>query len=84
MTRCSVREETLLDVRAIAAVTRLAFDGRQVEVDMIDAIRDSSEYVPGLPLVAEMDGEIVGHCMLGRKQLAGKPLVHGDCHTTTS
>lgn len=73
MTRCTVREETPLDARAIAAVTRLAFGGRQVEVDMIDAIRDSSEYVPGLSLVAEVDGDIVGHCMLGRKQLAGKP-----------
>lgn len=69
---CTVREETPLDHGAIASVIRLAFGGRQVEVDMFEAIRTSDEYVPGLSLVAELDGELVGHCVLGRKWLAGR------------
>lgn len=72
MTRCIVREETPLDHNEIAAVTHAAFGGRQVEVDLIDAIRNSDDYVSGLSLVAELDGVVVGHCILGRKYLAGK------------
>ncbi|GAB3911897.1 N-acetyltransferase [Microlunatus endophyticus] len=69
----TIRMETPFDYSAIAVVTRLAFGGRQIEVDMIEAIRHSDEYVPGLAFVAEVSDEIVGHCMLGRKRLAGKP-----------
>ena len=72
MTDCIIREEEPLDFNEIAAVTQVAFGGRQVEVDMVEAIRDSDEYVPELSLVAELDGEVVGHCMLGRKHLAGR------------
>lgn len=67
MTRCIVREETPLDHNEIAAVTHAAFGGRQAEVDLIDAIRNSDEYVPGLSLVAELDGVVVGRCMLWPK-----------------
>jgi len=73
MTGCTVREESRLDHSAIAAVTHAAFGGRQVEVEMIDAIRNCDEYVPGLSLVADIDGDVVGHCMLGRKHLAARP-----------
>lgn len=68
---CRVRPETEPDAALIAEVTRLAFGGRQVEVDMVEAIRSSAEYVPSLSLVAVVDDVVVGHCMLGRK-----PLLH--------
>ncbi|MBE1603623.1 GNAT family N-acetyltransferase [Actinopolymorpha pittospori] len=68
---CAVRPETAADIARIADVTRLAFGERQIEVDMVAAIRTSDEYVPELSLVAEVDGTVVGHCMLGRKALLG-------------
>ncbi|GAA4987212.1 N-acetyltransferase [Actinopolymorpha pittospori] len=70
-TCCVVRPETAADIARVADVTRLAFGGRQIEVDMVAAIRASDEYVPELSLVAEVDGTVVGHCMLGRKALLG-------------
>ncbi|SDT29460.1 GNAT family N-acetyltransferase [Microlunatus soli] len=70
----TVRPETDADVGAIAAVTRLAFDGRQVEVDMVAAIRSSDGFVPELSLVADLDGAVIGHCLLGRKILGGRPM----------
>lgn len=70
----SIRAETAADVAAIAEVTRLAFDGRQFEVDMVAGIRASEQFVPELSLVAERDGVVVGHCMLGRKVLAGRAM----------
>ena len=71
MTRCLIRPETPADVALIAEITRPAFSGRQVEVDMVAAIRASEEYIPELSLVAEVDGTAIGHCMLGRKPLLG-------------
>ena len=40
--------------------------GSPVEADLVDRIRASPEYVPEMALVAELDGEIVGHVMISR------------------
>ncbi|GAB3753719.1 GNAT family N-acetyltransferase [Microlunatus parietis] len=67
-----IRPERAADVERIDALTRLAFDGREVEVDMITRIRASADFIPELSLVAEAGDQLVGHCLLARKTLRGK------------
>ena len=58
-----IRAETQADHDAIAAVTRAAF-GKDVEVQMIEAIRASDGFVPELSLVAADGGPVIGHVLL--------------------
>jgi putative acetyltransferase len=76
----AVRPETSDDHAVIAAITEAAF-GRPVEARMIEAVRDSDGFVPDLSLVADENGEIVGHVLLsyvsledGRRLLALGPI----------
>ncbi len=66
----SIRPERPDDHPAIARVVGDAF-GSQTEVELVERIRASPEYLPELALVAELDGEIVGHIMI-----SGCTLVH--------
>jgi putative acetyltransferase len=66
-----IRTETPVDREAIAAVTAAAF-GKEREARIVEAIRRSDRFVPDLSLVAEQDGEIVGHAMLSYVDLAGR------------
>ena len=50
-------------MRRFDGVVSAAFKS-QVEADLVDRIRASPEYVPELALVAEVDGEVVGHVMI--------------------
>ena len=59
----SIRAETLSDRDAIRDVTAAAF-GREQEARLVDAIRESENFVPELSLVAEHDGLVVGHVLL--------------------
>jgi len=58
-----IRPESADDHAAIRRVVAAAF-GSHVEADLVEHIRASPEYVPQLALVAEIDGEIVGHVMI--------------------
>jgi putative acetyltransferase len=58
-----VRAERPEDYDAIADVVEAAF-GSPSEARLVDAIRASTNYVPELSLVAELDGRIVGHVMI--------------------
>lgn len=58
-----IRPERTDDHPAIAVVVGAAFGG-QVEARLVEAIRSSSGYRPALSLVAERDGEVVGHVMI--------------------
>ena len=69
-----VRTERPGDEERIAAVHRGAF-GKDEEARIVDALRTSAEYLPELSLVAEVDGEIVGHVVLSRGGLDGRPAV---------
>ena len=57
-----VRTETAADREAVARVTTEAFGG-DGEARLIDVIRASDGYLPDLSLVAEVDGEVVGHIL---------------------
>ncbi len=58
-----IRRETAGDFAAIGRVVAAAF-GSQVEAVLVDRIRASPEYVPEMALVAEIEGEVVGHVMI--------------------
>ncbi len=64
----NIRPEAPADGPAIAAVVESAF-GSPVEAQLVEAIRASSSYVPELSLVAEVDGEVVGHVMVSHALL---------------
>ncbi|MCJ7726100.1 MAG: N-acetyltransferase [Acidimicrobiia bacterium] len=66
----AVRTETPADHSAITAVVTAAF-GRTEEALLVDLIRRSDHFHPDLSLVAEIDGQIVGHVLFSRIGLDG-------------
>ncbi len=46
-----------------------AFVGRPVVGELVDALRKSLDWVPGLSFIAELDGAIVGHILFTRSIL---------------
>ncbi len=61
-----IRHETPSDIAAIHAVNKQAFDGREAEPGLVDAIRKSENFIPELSLVAEQNGQILGHILFSR------------------
>lgn len=59
----TIRAEQPGDFAAIRTLVAAAF-GSDEEADLVEAIRSSAQYIPELALVAEIDGEIVGHVMI--------------------
>lgn len=57
-----VRRESNEDIEKIAAINRQAFES-ETEPNLIAAIRESEYFIPELSLVAELDGEPVGHIL---------------------
>ena len=60
-----VRTETPADHEAVARVVTEAFEG-DGEARLIEVIRASADHLPDLSLVAEIDGEVVGHILFSR------------------
>lgn len=60
-----IRDETGNDMDAVRRVVVAAF-GQAAEADLVEALRESGDAV--ISLVAEDDGEIVGHIMFSRLQ----------------
>ncbi len=65
-----IRPEAPADHEAIRRMVAAAF-GSDAEADLVDRIRSSPEYVAEMALVAETDGEIVGHVMVSDAVLRG-------------
>ncbi len=65
-----IRPEGRDEAGAVAAVVAAAF-GRREEADLVEALRDSSAWIPGASLVAESGGRVVGHVLLSRGQVVG-------------
>jgi putative acetyltransferase len=61
-----IRPETAADVAAIDTVNKQAFAGREAEPGLVNAIRLSAGFIPELSLVAEQNGQIVGHILFSR------------------
>lgn len=64
----AIRPERPGDEPSIRAVHLAAFDGPK-EAGIVDAIRGTPDWVPGLSLVADDDGSIVGHVLVCRARL---------------
>jgi putative acetyltransferase len=62
----TIHQETPSAITTICALNKLAFDGRDAEPRLVDAIRESDGCIPELSLVAELDGQIVGHILFSR------------------
>ena len=58
-----IRPETEADRAEIRRINEEAF-GRKVEADVVDAIRASDGFVPELSLLAEEEGQALGHVLL--------------------
>jgi putative acetyltransferase len=74
-----IRPERDADHEAISVVVAAAFKS-QAEADLVVAIRASPEYIPELALVAERDGEIVGHVMVSWTGLRDGAVTHPIQH----
>ena len=68
-----IREERPEDYAAIHALVKAAFAGVQHadgnEQDLVAALRKEAAYIPGLALVAEETGRIVGHVLFTKAQV---------------
>ena len=67
----TVRPEQPSDFEAVQKTVQLAF-GRLNEAELVERLRESDYYVPELALVAEREGDIVGHVMLTYVELRGE------------
>ena len=74
-----VRRELARDGEAVRAVHAAAFarpdGGVPPEVVLVDALRSDGDVVPGLSLVVEHDGEVVGHVVCSRADIDGRPVL---------
>jgi putative acetyltransferase len=66
--RVILRSEEPADAQAIDRVNRRAFGGSE-EALLVARLRASSAFIPGLSIVAEEDGGIIGHILFTRVQL---------------
>ena len=71
----TIRPERPDDAAAIRAAVVAAFES-EGEGDLVENIRASEHYIPELSLVAERDGQLVGHVMISRVHI-----VEGDRRT---
>ena len=55
-----IRHEQPSDYSQIFSVHKLAFN-RTDEADLVNSLRRSDQFIPKLSLVAELNGEIIGH-----------------------
>jgi putative acetyltransferase len=70
-----IHPETRSEFPAIKELVARAF-GSPVEAELVGLIRESSNYVPELSLVAEKDDRVVGHVMLSYTDLRDGPRTH--------
>ena len=60
------RRERPHEEAAVRAVVEDAFAGEPVVGELVDALRRSPDWLPGLSFVAELDGELIGHILFTR------------------
>lgn len=68
-----IRKEDATDYETIYSVVKKAFDNAEHadgnEPDLVNALRKGNAFIPELSLVAEIDGEIVGHILFTKAKV---------------
>jgi len=67
-----VREARAVDDDAIDDLVAAAFGGGDAELEIVRAIRTLGIAIPGLELVAEDNGAMIGHVLLSKADLGGR------------
>lgn len=65
----TIRPETGADFDAVERLVQEAFTEDEEVAPLVRAIREGDGYIPALALVAEVDGELVGHVMVSHSWL---------------
>ncbi|RPE08473.1 N-acetyltransferase [Chitinophaga lutea] len=64
-----IRPEKAADKAAVYALHAAAFE-QENESRLVDLLRESEHYIPELSLVAELNGDIVGHILFTKLKIA--------------
>ena len=71
----TIRQEEIKDHETVYSVVKAAFDSTEHsdgnEHDLVNALRNSGSFIPQLSLVAEQDGEILGHILFTKVDIGG-------------
>ena len=71
-----IRPEQENDFQAVREVVELAFrnveDSDQSEPYIVERLRKTDAYIPELSLVAELNGEIIGHLMMSKVEIVSE------------
>lgn len=71
----TIRPETPADYDRVFEITEAAFRDLEIsdhtEQHLVNRLRTSTAYIPELALVAELDGEVVGHILFTRAAIDG-------------
>ena len=74
--KINIRQETPSDYGVVSQIIEAAFrddpHGDHTEHHLVERLRKSDEFIPELSLVAEVDGEIVGHILLTKIKIKNK------------
>ncbi|MHB0995638.1 MAG: GNAT family N-acetyltransferase [Elusimicrobiales bacterium] len=66
----TIRPEAPADYPGIRKANKKAFK-RKEESKLVDAMRESENFIPALSLVAELDGQVVGHILFSAITIKG-------------
>ena len=69
MKKVQIRTETKEDFKHVFNLNYLAFENRDDEAKLVERIRFSNCFIRELSLVAEKQGEIVGHVLLSKAKI---------------
>ena len=70
------QDRTSSDHCAVFELNYVAFGNREDESKLIERIRISEGFIPEFSLIAENDGEIVGHILLSKAKVIGDEKEH--------
>ena len=74
-----IRKETMKDYSSVEKVITQAFLGAEHtdgnEAQLVAALRKSEAFIPELSLVAERNGEIIGHILLTKAHVQQVPVL---------
>jgi len=72
-----IRQELENDHEAVYQVVKSAFEKMELasgdEPDLVNRLRKSEAFIPELSLVAELDGQIIGHILFTRMKIGDHP-----------